>query len=623
MSLANHQNTIFGFIRPGNDAHTLGVSSISNILEDCGYKTVIANAAIANAVTIADKLSGISLLTQWIISNNISYLGFSYRLDPSDAQRMFGVVFHQLKEQKLMYEDGGTIRKIMFAGLPDACILIDNEYSEEILTFSGDETQYETLTKIGIPKNRIPENLTQGSRYDSIRWKFATELIHKGKYNFLLPSGKPSYSNYGTKNDTLKERLKNQKQGVPLIRVHVGPYQSNYTEAKKEFHSWCKVLSESGFLDILSIGSSQLSQSDFEEEWGDKPNGGGVPINSKQDLHNIWLHSRPLLVRTYAGTKNIPYLAGVYEETINAAWHALSFWWFNKIDGRGPYDVYTNLQQHFDTLKVIAKAGKPIEPNTPHHFAFRGGDDISYVLSGYLAAIAAKKSGVQQMVLQVMLNTPKYTWGIKDLAKTRALLRLVRTLEDPTFQVFLQPRAGLDYFSPDIEKAKIQLASVTAMMDDIEPNNINSPEVIHVVSYSEASKLATPEIINESIQITQQALLDYRIQKRNGHIEDYARSSNEIKERTNDLVESTIKIREILENHIPNLYSPEGFYKIFKIGVFPVPYLWEGREEFKEAVKWKTKLVDGGVEATDEKGECIRPTLRILNLFNNKETHAK
>lgn len=50
------------------------------------------------------------------------------------------------------------------------------------------------------------------------------------------------------------------------------------------------------------------------------------------------------------------------------------------------------------------------------------------------------------------------------------------------------------------------------MMDDIDPKNIYSPEIIHVVSYSEALYLATPDIIDESIKITRHALKEYRIQ---------------------------------------------------------------------------------------------------------------
>jgi len=178
---------------------------------------------------------------------------------------------------------------------------------------------------MGIPDERIPVNIISGSKYDDERWKFASRLIASGKHHYHLPSPKPTYPNFGTAKDTLVERIDANQNSVlgPLTRVHVGPYSPNYIEAKKEFNSWLKRLASDGFLDIVSIGSSQLSQSDFGSDWGDKPNGGGVPINSEQDLIDIWDNSRPLLVRTYAGTRNIPELAKIYERTINMAWHTL------------------------------------------------------------------------------------------------------------------------------------------------------------------------------------------------------------------------------------------------------------------------------------------------------------
>ena len=114
-----------------------------------------------------------------------------------------------------------------------------------------------------------------------------------------------------------------------------------------------------------------------------------------------------MLLRTYSGTKNVPELARIHEESINIAWHALSFWWFNQLDGRGPNSVKQNLEEHIETLKYIAETNKPFEPNIPHHFAFRGSDDLTYVLSAVLAARTAKKYGIRTFVLQVMLNTPR------------------------------------------------------------------------------------------------------------------------------------------------------------------------------------------------------------------------
>ncbi|TVR79790.1 MAG: cobalamin-binding protein [Chitinophagaceae bacterium] len=618
MHIKVDHNEVFGFIRPFQDIHSLGMSTVGRLLEDCGFTVHQGDGEIAEAISRIAKAENISLLLNWINKNRITRLGFSYRLDPQDARVNFGRVFHLLKDYKAFSNQGGLLKQVYFAGLPEACNAIKNEYNQEIPVFYGDETQLETLLKIGIPEHKIPKEIYQGSKYDDDLMAFAEQFIASGQHHFFNPPKRETYPNFGTLKDTLAERVRYNKEAknLPLTRVHVGPYNPKYNEAKKEFNSWLKNLSESGFLDIVSVGSSQLSQSNFGEEWGDKPNGGGVPINSEKDLRDIWEASRPMLVRTYAGTKNIPELAKIYEKNINIAWHALSLWWFNQIDGRGPYPVKKNLEQHFETLKVIAASGKPFEPNIPHHFSFRGGDDYSYVLSSYLAAIAAKKLGVKYMVLQVMLNTPKSTWGVQDLAKAKTLIKLLRELEDKNFKVFLQPRAGLDYFSPDLEKAKIQLAKVSAMMDDIEPDNVTSPDLIHVVSYCEAVKLATPPFINESIQITLSAIAEYRKQKKSGLVDDM-KQNKEVIERTDDLYRTVKSIVGILEKNILDLYTPEGFYQVFKKGVMPVPYLWEGREEFKNAIKWDTRLVDGSVKVVDEKGKPVEPVKRVENLFKN------
>lgn len=617
MSSALQHSEVFGFMKPKVDVHTLGISVITGLLNDCGYKTIIGGANVAEAADDIAKLDNLSFVLKWIRSNGITRLGFSYRLDPKNARHTFGRIFHLLHENQIFHEQGGPLRGIYFAGLPEACQLIQIEYNGHVPVFVGDETPLETLKKLGVPDYKIPKAVSQGSNYDTERMNFAKALIEKGDYRFQLPLPRQKYPNYGTRNDTLAERiLYNRKRGTtPLMRVHVGPFLSKYEEAKKEFNAWLKILAETGFLDIVSVGSSQLSQSDFGTEWGNRPNGGGVPINSEQDLINIWEAARPMLVRTYSSTRNVPQMAEVFERTLNIAWHALSFWWFNQIDGRGPNSVSENLRQHIDALKVIAKTGKPFEPNIPHHFAFRGGDDYTYVLSSYLAAITAKKCGIRYLVLQTMLNTPKYTWGVQDLAKARALLKLVRELEDKSFTVFHQPRAGLDYFSPDLEKAKIQLAAVTAMMDDVEPNNPQQPDIIHVVSYCEAVKLSTPVYINESIQITIRALHECRRQKKAGMMDSMIDNAD-VEARTRDLYNEVKTMRKLLEKHIPNLYTSDGLYQVFSKGILVAPYLWECRDEFRKAIIWKTTLVDGGVKIVDEKGLPVKPTERVKIILN-------
>jgi len=300
----------------------------------------------------------------------------------------------------------------------------------------------------------------------------------------------------------------------------------------------------------------------------------------------------------------------MHEETINIAWHALSLWWFCRIDGRGPNSVQENLQQHVETLKYIAATGKPFEPNVSHHFAFRGADDVTYVVAAVLAARLGKSVGIRRLIFQNMLNTPKYTWGVQDLAKSRANLTLLRELEDERFEVILQPRGGLDYFSPDLDKARAQLAAVTALMDDIEPHRADSPPVIHVVSFSEASHLADPPVIDESIQITRHALAQYRRLRAAGQVDDMT-NHPEVQARTSELLAEARAVLRAIETAVPQPYSAEGLYQTFAAGFLPVPYLWEGRDEFARAVRWPTRLVRGTVQVVDAGGRPLSVVDRL------------
>jgi len=596
----------FGFVRPTVDAHTLGISYVSKLLLNSGYGVEIAGVLIADAINQIRNPSSIILLRDWIHSNRITRLGLSYRLDPEQATFVFGCLYHQLASNRLLGTNKYQIRTLYFAGLPAACETIQKEYGGNVPVFCGDETPHETLTKLGVPSHRIPITITKQSEYDNSLMNFGRTLVEDGAYTKILPEDRSGYPEFGTHTDHLIKRIDyaKSKRQSPLMRVHVGPYQPDRILAIEQFIGWLHELAGARLLDIVSIGTSQLTQERFAQKWGDLPNGGGVPIQTESEYVRIWEAARPMLVRTYAGTSQISRLARIHEKTLNIAWHALSFWWFSRIDGRGPNSVYDNLKDHFDTLDYIASTAKPFEPNIPHHFSFRGGDDVTYVLSAYLAAKAAKLKGVRYFVLQNMLNTPKYTLGIQDLAKSRALLMLVKELQDEDFRVIYQPRAGLDLFSPDIQKAKAQLAAVSALMDDVEPDSASSPDVIHVVSFSEASHLADPMVINESIQIVREALRSYRHLRNSGQVPNTA-SDPEVIYRTQKIISDVRDVVRCIEQSIPNPYTPEGLYCVFAAGFLVAPYLWECRDEFSNAVSWTTDIVDGGVAVVDQNGNPI------------------
>lgn len=580
----------FALLKPFVDVHSLGISELAELLEETGQEVIVYDEKLSRALEEPYKLNNGALIAKWIRENKITDLGFSYRLDPNEGVAIFKSLMHQLEEHDVLSQ----LENIAFAGLPETCEQI-NYFFPNVITFQGDESSKETLQKLGINPNMAPDSLASIHPYDIERQKVSGELIPTGDYLSITPINK-NYPNIGTKKDTLSNRIKFlATKNLPVVRAHSGPYLQNRQEAISQYVEWCERLAKTGFLDVLSIGSSQLSQSHFGEDWKDMPNGGGVPINSVEDFRRIYNASRPMLVRTYAGTTNIPKLAEIYENEINIAWHALSLFWFNELDGRGPYDVLTNLNQHISTIEYAANTNKPFEANISHHFAFRGSDDTSYVLSALVAAKTAKMLGINEFVLQLMMNTPKKTSGIMDLAKARATIELVRELEDPNFNVYIQSRTGLNYLSHDLEKAKEQLYGSALLIGDITPKK-SFPDILHVVSFPEAHHLAQPHEIDESIQLMLYAL-------QNNPRKEYWNPSwdKEIDERKEQLKAQTRELLCLAEQKIPNLYSAQGLSSMFFAGFFPVPQLMNKIESYQNAVNWTTKLRFGKVDLHSQK----------------------
>lgn len=615
---------IFGFVKPHVDAHTLGVASMAGLLKESGYEIHISPVDVSKAVENVDNPKNFKLIKQWILQKKINSIGFSYRLDPHDAFYMFSKLISLMDNDSELKKH--KIQKVTFAGLPKSCELVKQKFANRFDLFVGDESPLESLRICGVPNNRMPKWLLDQSSYDSDRWELSRRLIEEKGIEEFPPLKDFTYPRFKTRDDTILERvtaLQNSKINLPLLRAHVGPYSENRLEALAKFQNWLKELDKAGHLDIVSVGASQLTQEMFGENWDGIQNGGGVPVNSEKDFEDIRSAAGGMLVRSYSATKNIPSYSEMLERTLNTAWHALSFWWFNLADGRGPLSVYETLTQHINALRVIAQNNKPFEPNISHHFSFRGSDDLSGIVATFLAVKMAKKTGIKAIILQMMLNTPKMISGIGDIAKFRVLLSLVEELKDEQFKIIPQPRAGLSYFSPNLEKAKIQLGSVSMLMTDLLERK--SPEIIHVVSYSEAVELASPQIINKSAQITRRSISSYLSDK--DALDVFSPSSiSMVTNMHNQMFVQAKAMINHMEKNFSNLYSPEGYYNIYKAGYFPVPQLWHCRDEFRFATNWKTRIFEGQmlVSDSDDKPMSIDKRLGIIEsniqkLKTNKE----
>ena len=219
-------------------------------------------------------------------------------------------------------------RALYFAGLPAACRMARERVPRTAAVFDGEETPQETLARLGIRPAAMPEESAHALRYDSDRLAFGEELVRRADYLALPPFERSGYPEFATAKDSVRARLRHAAQAgtLPLYRAHMGEYLPDREEAVRRFLQWTREMAGLRHLDVLSIGSSQLSQSRFGEDWGDSTNGGGVPLNSPEEFRAVWAAARPMLVRSYAGTKNLAAMARMNEETIHNAWHALSIW---------------------------------------------------------------------------------------------------------------------------------------------------------------------------------------------------------------------------------------------------------------------------------------------------------
>lgn len=609
-------------LHPAHDAHTLGVSSFASIMEDCGLSVRSAGQELCRAAEAPQLAANGDAVAEWLRSERITVLGLSHRLDPRQASDFVGAILGFLRTRRLWAEQGGLLRVVLFAGLPDACLSVAAHHPEVARVFPGDESPAELIDILGLDPRLLPAAYKAGSAYDSLRMDFATGLLAKGEHEALHAPVRHAYPGRGGAGDTLAARLRHVREHgeYPLFRAHVGPWLPDRKAAVSLFLEWTRTLASSGFLDVLSIGTSQLSQERFFGDWEGFNDGGGVPLRSPEEFAAVARAAAPMLVRSYAGSSEVPRMARMLESSINIAWHALSLWWFSKLDGRGPNSLQNNLAEHESTLRWIATTGKPFEANVPHHFSFRGADDVTAIVAVVLAARLAKACGIRDFILQVMLNTPRSTWGIQDLAKARAMLTLVRSLEDASFRVILQPRGGLDYFSHDLDKARRQLAAVTALMDDIEPWEASSPDIIHVVSYSEARHLADPQVVDESIRITMHALDRYRALRRQGEIPDMAKDPVVV-ERTQHLLAEARALLAGIDASVGATPSARQLHDAFAGGFLPVPWLWNCRDEYPAATSWRTLSRSGAQVLVDSKGLEIPASrrLEILASANRKD----
>ncbi len=377
------------------------------------------------------------------------------------------------------------------------------------------------------------------------------------------------------------------KQPFPLLRAHFGlPTLSETVQGIKD-------IARADVLDVISIAPDQEAQEHFFHPKQQDPalvGAGGVPLRTREDLlalHAARLYGNSPLLRIYAGTQDFISFAELVQETIQNAWAAIPLFWFNKMDGRGPLSLVDSIEQHIDVIKWHADRGIPVEINDPHHWGLRDAPDPIVVADSFLCAQLAKALGVRYYVAQYMFNAPPNTSIKMDLAKMLAMAELNATLEDEKFTVIRQVRTGLASMPLQLNRAKGQLAISTTYQMALRP------QIVHVVTHSEALHAAQSQEIIESCEIVNQ-VITRSLEGLPDPAQDHL-----VKKRKQQLIEevqlifqainSLAKTLDLSEDK-PILTQKDLLAKIVTTGLFDAPHLVNNEYAMGRI---QTRIIDG------------------------------
>jgi uncharacterized protein (TIGR01319 family) len=312
--------------------------------------------------------------------------------------------------------------------------------------------------------------------------------------------------------DDLVERIRQvrERENRPIIRAHIGIAADTIEPTIEAIEK----LAEADTFEIVSLAPDQTSQELLAkfirgEEDPDKylAGQGGAPIRTVEDLQRLKAASQRgnfPLTRIYTGTDELVELAHLWEKHLNMAFPAIPIFYYNELDGRGPISIRDGFDEHFRTIEWWAEQGKPVEINDPHQWGLRYASDDMQVVDHVLSAVIALKKGVKHYVMQMMFELPPEISALDDLAKMKAAYELAESLTRHfDFHIIKQSRSGLPSFPPNLNQAKGHLAF------GIYTQLYMDPDILHVVTHSEAHHEATSDDIIESCEIVKQVCWDF------------------------------------------------------------------------------------------------------------------
>ncbi len=536
----------------GECVHVAGVMRFIRLAEAAGWRTLFLGPAVPveRVLQIAQQ----ELATGTVAPGEL-LIAVSYRLTPETGERLLGdfaEAADALKSQGVRFAFGGTPP---LAERAQAMGFFER-------TFQGGEPADVVLAYLkGHPSTEAVEGDFPQTTIERIAWKAPLPLL---RHHFGLPT------------------LEATRLGIQQI-------------------------AQAGVLDVISLGIDQDAQENFfhpERQDPRRTGAGGVPVRSAEDYRALYAASRcgnfPLL-RTYSGSDDFIRLAEMYVETIHNAWCAIPLFWFNQMDGRGPWDLEGSIGEHQKVMAWYGERNIPVELNEPHHWGMRDAPDVIFVVAGYLSAYNARAFGVKDYIAQLMFNSPAGLSDAMDLAKMLAILESIAPLSRSTFRIWRQTRTGLLSYPLDVDAARAHLATSVYLQMALKPH------IVHVVGHSEAHHAATaPEVI-EACKLAQRAIenalegqpdmtADERVQAR----------CHELMAQAEITLEA---IRALAEPGTADpLTDPKTLARAVTCGILDAPHL-KNNPYAKGNIR--TRLLNGACHAVDESGRPLSEEERI------------
>jgi hypothetical protein len=538
----------------GECVHVAGVMNFLRLAEAAGWKTVFLGPAVP-----------IEQFLEAARREQADLVGVSYRLTPENGERLLGTFAEaadELRQAGMRFAFGGTP--------PVAARARALGFFERV--FEGGEAVENVLAYLkGQTGSQMGEQDIPQTMVARIAWK----------------------------------------EPYPLLRHHFGLPDFEATR------SGIERIAEAEVLDVISLGIDQDAQENFyhpERQDPRRTGAGGVPVRTPGDYRALYQASRrgnyPLL-RTYSGTDDFLRLAEMYVETIRIAWCAIPLFWFNRMDGRGPWDLESSIRMHQQVMAWYGRRGIPVELNEPHHWGMRDAPDVIFVVSAYLSAYNARAFGVRNYIAQLMFNSPPGLSDAMDLAKMMAVLELIEPLAAAPgsgaagqFRLWKQTRTGLLSYPLDRSAAIAHLATSIYLQMALRP------QIVHVVGHTEADHAATAEDVIEASQAGRRAienalagqpdlLADARL---------WARSEELVRE-----AKRTIEaIRSLAPAAVPDpLVDPATLARAVGTGILDAPQLANNPYARGQV---RTRILHGACVAVDEAGRALSEADRLQSL---------